>query len=226
MKRIFAISGTAVLFAVAAMAADEVPKYEVSVDYSFAHFDPARNVLQVKNLNGGGGSATFNFGSFFGIKADFQGYGSSNFTYTIPSGATLPNGEVTTGTTVGKLQGNLFTYTFGPVVKKHTGVFQPFVEVLLGAAHSNTYANLFHSEGLSASASPNNNGFAMVVGGGIDLKVTPLITVRPIEADYLLTRFGSNFTPPPGSGLPGISTQNQNSFRYLAGLDFTFGGNK
>ena len=223
MKRLLTTSGAALFLTFTAMAADEVPKFEVSVDYSFAHFDPARNFLKVKNLNGGGGALTMNFGNFLGIKADFQGYGSSNFSYTLPSGVTLPNGTVTTSPTTGTLQGNLFTYTFGPVIKKHTGVFQPFGEVLLGAAHSNAYANVF-KDIYAVSRSGNNNGFAMVVGGGIDLRLSPTITVRPIEADYLLTRFGSNFQPPPSSGLPSISTQNQNSFRYLAGIDFTFGG--
>ena len=223
MKRSITIAGMTVVMALAAMAADEVPKFEVSGDYSFAHFDPARNFLKVKNLNGGGGAFTMNFGRFLGVKADFQGYGSSNFTYTLPSGVTLPNGTVTTSPTVGTLQGNLFTYTFGPVIKKHTGWFQPFGEVLLGAAHSNTYANIFKNI-YGASASNNNNGFAMVVGGGLDLRLSPKFTLRPIEADYLLTRFGSTFVPPASTGLPSISTLNQNSFRYLAGVDFTFGG--
>ena len=115
-----------------ATAADEVPQFEVSADDRVAHFDPARNFFKTKNLNGGGGAFTMNFGNFFGVKADLQGYGSSNFTYTLPSGVTLPNGTVTTSPTVGTIQGNLFTYTFGPVIKKHTGVFQPFGEVCSG----------------------------------------------------------------------------------------------
>jgi len=109
------------------------------------------------------------------------------------------------------------------VIKKHTGVFQPFGEILLGAAHSNGYANVFKNI-YAVSASGNNNGFTMVVGGGIDLRLSPKFSVRPAEVDYLLTRFGSTFVPPASTGLPSICTQNQNSFRYLAGVDFTFGG--
>lgn len=225
IKKLLTISGTTLLLAFTAMAADEVPKFEVSADYSFAHFDPARNFFKTKNLNGGGGAFTLNFGNYFGVKADFQGYGSSNFGYTLPSGVTLPNGTVTTSPTAATLQGNLFTYTFGPVIKKHTGVFQPFGEVLLGAAHSNAYANVF-KDIYGISRSNNNNGFAMVVGGGLDLRLNRTITLRPAEVDYLLTRFGSNYVPPASTGLPSISTQNQNSFRYLAGVDFTFGGGK
>jgi hypothetical protein len=115
MKRILTISGATLLLTFTAMAADEVPKYEVSVDYTFAHLNPARNFLKVKNVNGGGGAFTWNLGDFFGIKGDLQGYGSTNYRYTLPSGVTLPNGTVTASPTTGTLQGNLFTYTFGPV---------------------------------------------------------------------------------------------------------------
>ena len=208
-------------------SSSETPRFEASVDYTFFHFNPGRNVFQTRNINGGGGAFTFNIGDWFGIKGDLQGYGSHTYNYTIPAGTTLPNGTVTTGTTKYNFTGNLFTYTFGPVIKKHTGMFQPFGEVLFGAAHSNAYRNLFHAgqaNDLFVSKSPNNNGFAMVVGGGIDFRINPTLTVRPAECDHLLTRFGSNYQPAPSTGLPNISTQNQNSFRYLAGVDFTFGG--
>jgi hypothetical protein len=202
---------------------DQVPRFEASVDYTFAHLNPARNLLQTKNVNGAGGAFQVNFGNWFGVKGDLQGYGSHQYNFTIPAGSTLPNGTVTTNTVNYNIQGNLFTYTFGPVIKKHTGRFQPFGEVLLGAAHSNAYGNLFKT-GAFQSGSSNNNGFAMVVGGGIDLKLTRTVTFRPAECDYLLTRFGSTFQPPPGSGYSNINTENQNSFRYLAGVDFTWGG--
>ena len=208
-------------------ASDEsaVSRFETSVDYTFAHLNPARNLLQTKNVNGAGGAFQVNFGNWFGIKGDLQGYGSTQYNFTIPAGTTLPNGAVTANQVKYNIQGNLFTYTFGPVIKKHTGRFQPFGEVLLGAAHSNAYGNLFKT-GVFKSGSSNNNGFAMLVGGGIDLRLSHTITFRPAECDYLLTRFGSNFQPPPNSGYPSISTQNQNSFRYLAGVDFTWGGSK
>lgn len=106
MKRLFTLSGLTLLMTFAATAQNSVPKFEVSGDYSFAHSDPARNFFKTKNLNGGGGAFALNFGSFFGIKADFQGYGSSNFTYTLPSGVLLPNGTVTTSPTSARSRPN------------------------------------------------------------------------------------------------------------------------
>jgi len=56
--------------------------------------------------------------------------------------------------------------------------------------------------------------FAMVAGGGIDIKIGKHFAFRPVEEDYLLTRF------------PTILTQNdtnRNHFRYSAGVNFMFG---
>jgi len=55
----------------------------------------------------------------------------------------------------------------------------------------------------------------MEFGGGLDYALTPHIQLRPVEVDYLYTRFGVNGTSYTGS---------QNNFKYFAGLNFTFGG--
>jgi hypothetical protein len=109
----------------------------------------------------------------------------------------------------------MFTYMFGPQIKKHTGLFQPFGEALFGAYHTNAYTTILTEEGVIASGSGNNNGFAMAFGGGVDLKVRPGLSLRPGEVDYLFTRVNAN---------DASYSANQNNFRYSAGLVFTFGG--
>ena len=69
------------LFAIPAVAQDSVPTVEVSGDYSYFRFNPAINQQHSRSFNGGG-SATFNLNSFFGIKAEFMGYGSTSWTTT------------------------------------------------------------------------------------------------------------------------------------------------
>ena len=118
-------------------------------------------------------------------------------------------------TVAGQVSGNVFTYMFGPQIKKHSGKFQPFGQALFGAAHSNAYANAYNNIHGLTSASSNNNAFAMEFGGGLDYALTPHIQLRPVEVDYLYTRFGVNGTSYTGS---------QNNFKYFAGLNFTFGG--
>jgi hypothetical protein len=117
----------------------------------------------------------------------------------------------------GQANGNVFTYMFGPQIKKHTGMVQPFGEVLFGAAHTNAYATIADVEnGTVTSGNGNNNGFAMAAGGGIDLKLNQHFSVRPVEVDYLLTRFSANHV----AGY----TANQNNFRYVGGFVITLGG--
>jgi hypothetical protein len=71
----------------------------------------------------------------------------------------------------------------------------------------------------------STNAFAMAVGGGLDIKLNRPIVFRPIQLDYLLTRFEViNVTVPPGQGV--TSARNQNNLRYEAGVAFLFGGEK
>lgn len=207
------LSGIGLLLAGTAVAQD-YPRLEVPVDYSYLRWNPAHgNVLNSRSLNGGGGGFVYNFTSYLGIRADLQGYGSTTNTFTIP--AVNPLGSTPPPTTLVKTSGNLFTYTFGPVIKIRTPRVQPFFEALFGGAHSNVYANLFHAEG-QLGAAPSGNAFVMVIGGGLDIKLSHMISFRPAEVNYLLTRFGNQSVVLPNGPF------NQNSFRYAAGLDFTF----
>jgi hypothetical protein len=192
--------------------AQEYTKWEIPVDYSYARGNGAN--IAPFSLNGGGGGIVYNFSRFFGIKGDLQGYGSTTRTFTsvpVQINPLIAN-PVTQQVSV---NGNLFTYMAGPQLRLPTHTFKPFAEFLFGGAHTNTYANLVQATGFTASAAPNNNAFAMAIGGGFDIRVSKVISIRPFQMDYLLTRFGTSF-------LTG-GNHNQNNFRYNAGLVFTFG---
>lgn len=143
-----------------------------------------------------------NVTKYFGIKMDLQGYGGNNLAQTSSTG-TL------------KVQGNLFTYMFGPQIKFRTQKFQPFTHVLFGAAHSNVYANLTKAcaGSCTTSGAPAGDAFAMALGGGIDIPITKSFQFRPVEIDYMRTRFTNQF-----------NDSAQSNFRYSAGVNFTFGG--
>lgn len=193
------------LVTMAAAAQDEYPKFEVPVGFSFVNVHPNQSALTSFNVFGGGGGFVYNFTPLFGVKADFMGY-------TQGTGQKLvDNGQI-----LGNVSGNLFTYMFGPQIKKHSGKFQPFAEGLFGAAHTNLDANICKLEDGCGSGSGNNNGFAMEFGGGLDIPITEHIQFRPVEVDYLYTHFGSNH-------IAGASAS-QNNFKYVAGVNFTFGG--
>jgi opacity protein-like surface antigen len=141
-----------------------------------------------------------------------KGYGSYTHKFVIPPA--YCNSETTCSASA---QGYLFTYNVGPIVKFRTTPFEPFIETLFGGAHSNFYGNLYKNctaIGCTvAGKSPSNNAFDFLIGGGIDIPVTEKITLRPAQFEYLLTRFGNDFTK---------GNNNQSNFRYQAGVQFRF----
>ncbi|HUN61904.1 MAG TPA: outer membrane beta-barrel protein [Candidatus Sulfotelmatobacter sp.] len=194
-----------ILFCWGVASAQESDKAEITGDYSYFRFNPGLpSYFNSQNLNGGGGQATLYFKSWVGIAADFQGYGS--YTQCLK-----PNNPL--GAT-GCASANLFTYTFGPQFKYRVGRAEPFAEVLVGGAHSNFYANACRNvSGICASISPSNNAFALVIGGGVDIRATEHIAIRIVDADYELTRFGNNFTN---------GNNSQSNFRFQTGVQLRF----
>ena len=190
-------------------AAQDFPKVELAGGYSYMNFNPNLSPLTSQNFNGGGGAFVYNAGPIFGVKAEFMGYAvGTGWTQELQR-----NGF----TGAASASGNLFTYMFGPQVKKHSGKFQPFGEALFGAAHSNGYGTLIRSiengghEIINLNGS--NNAFAMEFGGGLDYALSEHVQLRPVEVDYLLTRFGFR-----------SYSASQNNFKYFAGINFTLGG--
>ena len=193
--------------------AQDFPRGEVGFDYSYARFNPNAVGTNGHSLNGGGGTLVFNVSPLLGIEADLQGYGSTTTTFSFGPTPNFPTGALAS------VQGNLFTYLFGPQVKVHAHRIQPFVHALFGGAHSNVYANAFKNICLptsgvcSFSRGPSSNAFAMAFGGGVDIPVGHVVAIRPVGIDYLFTDFTNKF-----------NNSHQNNFRYTAGITFSFGG--
>jgi hypothetical protein len=181
------------------------PRFEVPVDFSFVNVHPDLPIITSFNVFGGGLGGVYNVTPLIGIKADFQFY---------TQGTGVRNQLEKEGYPPGQLSANFVTYMFGPQFKYHEGRYQPFGEALFGAAHSNEFAQILADEG-NTNASSTNNAFAMEFGGGLDIPITAIIQARPVEVDYLYTRFGVNGTNYTGS---------QTNFKYSAGVNFTFGG--
>src|SRR6266436_4883026 len=194
------ILGIVLIFGRTAFAQDN-PKVEVTGYYSYFRFNPENSgTLSSHSLNGGGGDISYFFTKMIGIKAEFGGYQSNSVTFT---------NNVSTATA----SANLFTYNAGPIVKFRSEHFEPFAEALFGGAHSSFYANLCKQLATCVVNNPSNNAFDFVLGGGLDIPLSHSIAFRPVQVDYVLTRFGNGFT----SG-----NQNQSNFRYQAGIQFRF----
>jgi Outer membrane protein beta-barrel domain len=110
------------------------------------------------NANGWDTALTGNLNRWLGVAADFSG------AYKSQNGVSF----------------NDYTYTFGPVVSyRHNETFTPFAHFLAGGVRSST-----SFAGVSASG----NGFAMMFGGGLDVRATQHVAVRAIQFDWLSLR--------------------------------------
>lgn len=99
--------------------------------------------------NGWNGAASLYITRYVGVTGDFSGvYGSSQ---------------------------SLYTYTFGPVVSKQVGNFQPYAHALFGGAHA-------------AAFGLGDSGESMLFGGGLDFGKRKLV-FRAVQLDWMVLRF-------------------------------------
>ena len=117
--------------------------------------------------------------------------GSAAFAWPIKAGGFAVVGDVTAATTsnvAGAGTGlTLSTYTGGVRYKPHVGrsALQPFGQVLVGVAHSSGPL----VQGQYSATNNANAAFAAQIGGGLDLRLARHVSLRLIDADYLLTTF-------------------------------------
>jgi hypothetical protein len=86
---------------------------------------------------------------------------------------------------------SVYTYTVGPVLTARLPVVQPFVHALFGGA-------------TASSGGVNENAFAMLLGGGLDLGLRKGIGLRLVQADWLMTQFGNRTQNSQGRVSAGI----------------------
>lgn len=98
--------------------------------------------------------------------------------------------------------GAAIPYLFGPRINFRHGIVRPFAQVLVGG--------IVTSSGIETTGWQSH--YAMATGGGIDVRVSRHFSIRPIQAEYLMTR------------LPNGLNNRQDNFRFSAGVSLTFGG--
>jgi opacity protein-like surface antigen len=226
MKNLSVIA--ALVFLVAAIAvAQEVPVAEVYGGYSLVRVNTGTQV-NAFNANGGIGAFQYNVNKNFAIVAEFGG---------------TANGHVSVHSPGIDADQTQFSYLFGPRISVNkTGRVAPFVEFLFGGVHNSRSfsiptalvpAGTTIPRGITVEPGSSGytklrstqNAFAMAMGGGLDVKVTKVIAVRPIQLDYLPTHFSPfNFSIADLSLNARNDVRWQNNLRYSAGVTFRFGG--
>jgi Outer membrane protein beta-barrel domain len=149
-------------------------RIDIYTGYSYVRAHPANETdeptvkfvpspLPNFNLHGGEGSLTYNFNKYVGGVLDFAGYQSSKLSALYPW-----------------QHGNMYTYLAGPRFSyRSSSRFTPYAQVLFGPAV--TRSRLYFEQ--------NQTEFAMTIGEGMDFRVNRRLSLRPFEADYLLTHF-------------------------------------
>ena len=102
--------------------AQDYPKFEVPIGFSFVNVHPNQAGITSFNVFGGGGGFVYNFTPLIGIKSEFMGYtqGSGQKFYQ--------DGEF-----VGNVSGNLFTYCSAPRLRSTPASFSPSERPCLAA---------------------------------------------------------------------------------------------
>ena len=143
----------------------DIAPLEVSFAYSFLRSNANPGQCGCFNLYGGNAEAALHLYRRFSAVADFTGENT----------ASVNNGG----------QGlSLISFTAGPRISfAFHRKFVAFAQGLFGVAHGfNSY--------FPVTAGPTDaaTGFAMNAGGGFDVRIARHIAIRPIEANYFLTR--------------------------------------
>jgi peptidoglycan-associated lipoprotein len=158
---------------------------EISVDYSYLRANQGPGQCGCFNMNGGSAEVAFHTYRWFSAVADLTGERSG----TVNGG---PQGLSLVSFTAGPR----FTY---PIHHRYA----PFAQGLFGGVHGfDTYFPV--TSGSTGAAS----SFAMLAGGGLDLRMKSWLAIRPAQADYFYTQ------------LPNGVNNRQNNLRLSAGVVF------
>jgi len=174
-------------FVLPAKAQNEEPRFEAFGGYYYARFNVNANVPGIApsatyNGNGGGGQFEYNANHGLGVVGDLGGFRATS------SGS-------------GSFAGGVFTYLLGPRVNFRRGKVTLFAQTLFGGVRT--------TDGIAQSTGTENN-FAMTAGGGIDIKVSMHVSVRPVQAEYFMTK------------IPDGLNNRQDNLRVGAGIVFQF----
>lgn len=189
-------------------------RVELSGHYAYMQYNTTVTGFQSRAFNGGGGGVQVNVNRYLGIKGEFTGFASTQWTQEVTSPVSTPNGIIPVGTY--KSNASAFQYLFGPVIGAQMKRVRPYGHLLFGQTATKGYAdrNSVTISGGTVSWDGSQHPFTMAFGGGFDVSVSNRVAFRLGQLDWVITRYTNPFT----------NTNNQNSYRYVGGIVVKFGG--
>jgi opacity protein-like surface antigen len=237
MKKTITVIVASLSFVFAAGATDIPGRYETFFGYQFTRFNTNRPALSsltgIDNFDANGGSAQFiyNINKWVGVVFDAGAVTNQNlnplvnFIPGVP--ITLPSFDTT-----------VTHFVAGPRLTWHNeSRFMPYVEAMFGGAYGTSSFRCISDPTLpptgvlnqlcgtssvigpiSSRVQVSNTVFALMAGGGLDIKLSKHVAVRPAGFDYYLTR-------PPTQAIDvfNLGRSDRNNWRYTAGVTFMFG---
>ncbi len=200
MRKIFMLAIMVACAAPAAFAQDDYNKYDIFVGYSHNRVDtglddgdtdPDDIFDERLGFHGFNVSAKGNVHRYVGIKGDYS------FHRKTFQDSSLPNVDVRVD--IHNLVGGVQFKDNAPETK-----VKPFAHLMAGVAHSRFDLRGFPSN-VVAGFDDSDSGFAGVIGGGLDFRVSPRVDFRAVQFDYNPTRLGD---------------QTQHNFRVGVGVVF------
>jgi opacity protein-like surface antigen len=208
---------TSFLLCALTAAAQDTPKVETFLGYTYTRVNSATDVPAV-SMNGGGGQVGYNFNRWIGFYMDM--------------------GAVHNGNVGGHhIDNTMSNYLFGPRLSLRYSRIRPYFQTLFGGTHFGTSVQATLNEPPNIPAQPifvpgegnvpvgpgqpitarlvhSQTAFGMTVGGGLDIKINKWVSFRPVGLDYYLTRL---------QNMRSANDNNQHHLRYTTGFNFTFG---
>jgi hypothetical protein len=166
--------------AVLPLSAQNNPRLEVFGGYQYMHAGSFDGEGDGANTNGWNSSVTFNFARHLGVAADFSG----NYKTENVASSSLANSATV----------RIYTYAVGPVVSTNAGDrFRVFAHALFGGAHVRPTGCVIFSGSPDECGTASASGFSVMVGGGVDAKMTKHSDFRIAQVDWvrLPSQFGA-----------------------------------
>jgi hypothetical protein len=171
------------------------------------------NTFGIRNFfQGWDAQAQYNFSPWIGLAVDGGGrYGPP---LTVVDGIKgLPDG-------------NTYSFLGGPVISYRTkSIFTPYVHVLLGWERTTLQGGTIETPAFPVTAKQTTfYYFATALGGGVDVRVSRRISVRPIQLDWYRTTLNQDRFYMQAFGLTqylNVGTKEQN-YRFASGIVVKF----
>jgi outer membrane protein with beta-barrel domain len=147
-------------------AQDDYHKYDVYAGYSHNWFDFGNSV---EGFNGVEGAVKGNITRYVGLKADYA-FHFKSFDEGLAS-----------------VDGSLHTLVGGAELKDNSTEtkLKPFAHLMGGFTHLRVSS--------SFTGTDTNTGFALVAGGGLDIRINRRVDIRVVQLDYAPTRLGGGW---------------------------------